>query len=62
MTTDADSPVRIRLEEILDDVRTLDGQVADPLTLEPAIRNLEGTIEAYERIGVDVLANSGGNR
>lgn len=44
MTTDVDSPICTCLEEVLDEVQTLDGQLADPLTLEPAIQNLEGTI------------------
>lgn len=40
----------VRLEEVLDDVETLDGQLATPLSLEPAIQNLERTIEVYERL------------
>ncbi|WP_408960157.1 hypothetical protein [Natrinema sp. 74] len=50
MTTDAEQPIRVRLEEVLDDIQTLEGQLADPLSLGPAIRNLEETIEAYERL------------
>ncbi|WP_222913541.1 hypothetical protein [Natrinema sp. SYSU A 869] len=53
MTTDADHAMRVRLEEVLDDIKTLDGQLADLLTLGPAIRNLEETIEVYERFDIE---------
>lgn len=53
MTTDTDHRTYVRLEEVLENVKTLDGQLADPLSLGPSIRNLEETIEAYERLGLD---------
>ncbi|MCU4975830.1 hypothetical protein OB955_24425 [Halobacteria archaeon AArc-m2/3/4] len=45
--------IRIRLEEVLDDVKALDGQLATPLSLEPSICNLERTIEVYERLDAE---------
>ncbi|QLG47561.1 hypothetical protein [Natrinema halophilum] len=50
MTTDADDHTRIRLEELLAAVRTTDGPLIEPLSLEPAIRNIEETLEAYEQL------------
>lgn len=49
-----DDGTRVRLEEVLDDVRTLDRQLIQPLTLGTVIKHLEDTIEAYDRIGEDI--------
>ncbi|RZH68996.1 hypothetical protein [Natrinema altunense] len=61
MTTDTD-PTRVRLAELLEDLRTLEDTVPDALTLEPAIRNCEMTLEAYERLGGDGSETRRGDR
>ncbi|QLG47837.1 hypothetical protein [Natrinema halophilum] len=53
MTNGPEHPVRVRLEEVLADVWILDGEIIEPLSLEPAIRNIEETIEVYKRIEAD---------
>ncbi|WP_254523282.1 hypothetical protein [Natrinema caseinilyticum] len=53
MTADADYHTRVRLEDLLVAVRTTDGHLVEPLSLEPAIRNIAETLEAYERLEAD---------
>ncbi|QLG49788.1 hypothetical protein [Natrinema halophilum] len=45
--------MRVRLEEVLAEVETLDGHLRGPLTLEPAISNIEMIIAAYETFETD---------
>ncbi|QLG49642.1 hypothetical protein [Natrinema halophilum] len=62
MTAEGDR-TRIRLEEVLDDIRTLEGSIPASLTVEQAIGNLETTLEAYDRHefdGSDGSVRSGG--
>lgn len=41
MTTDANHATYVRLQGVPEAVKMLDGQLADPLSLGPSIRNLE---------------------
>ncbi|QLG49660.1 hypothetical protein [Natrinema halophilum] len=50
MTPTAHDHTRVRLEEVLADIETLDDQLLAPLSLGPAIRNVEETIQVYERL------------
>lgn len=61
MTSDADR-TRIRLEEIRAEVRVLESALPEPLTLEPAIRDITATLEAYESIDCDLAMDRHGDR
>lgn len=41
---------RVRLIEILEQVRTADRALPDPVTLEPSISTVSEAVEAYDRI------------
>lgn len=41
---------RRRLQEILNEIQTVDTQLAEPLTLNDSINELEETIRTYERL------------
>ncbi|UHQ96073.1 hypothetical protein [Natrinema halophilum] len=45
---------RVRLEEVLAEMETLDRHLLEPLTLEPAITHIEMTIGVYEGLETDV--------
>ncbi|WP_254533323.1 hypothetical protein [Natrinema gelatinilyticum] len=53
MTSGPEHPIRVRLEEVLADVWMLEGEIIEPLSLEPAMQNLEETIEVYKRLEAD---------
>lgn len=61
MTSDADR-TRVRLEEVRDDIRTLEAALPEPLTLEAAIRDVTATIEAYDSLECGVPSACGGDR
>ncbi|UHQ96347.1 hypothetical protein [Natrinema halophilum] len=62
MTSGPEHPVRVRLEEVLADVWMLNGEIIEPLSLEPAIRNIEETIEVYKRIEADDAYSTEGDQ
>ncbi|WP_254524937.1 hypothetical protein [Natrinema caseinilyticum] len=53
MTSGPEHPIRVRLEEVLADVWMLEGEIIEPLSLEPAMKNIEETIEVYKRLEAD---------
>ncbi|WP_254521896.1 hypothetical protein [Natrinema caseinilyticum] len=53
MTPTAHDHTRVRLEEVLSEIGMLDGQLVEPLSLGPAIQNVEETIHVYERLDPD---------
>ena len=48
---------RIRLEEVREEVLVLETALPEPLTLEPAIREITATLEAYDSIDRDLAAD-----
>ncbi|QLG47323.1 hypothetical protein [Natrinema halophilum] len=48
-----DDRMRVRLEEIRADLETLDDYLLEPLSLQPAIANLEMTLEVYRDLPTD---------
>ncbi|WP_254525782.1 hypothetical protein [Natrinema caseinilyticum] len=58
MTADSHEFLRIRLEEVRGEILTLDGQLPDPITMRPAIKNIDETIELFERIDAEDAGDS----
>ncbi|WP_254522002.1 hypothetical protein [Natrinema caseinilyticum] len=48
--TDSHQFTRVRLEEVLGEVKTLDRELPEPITMRPSIKNIEATIELFERV------------
>ncbi|WP_254524831.1 hypothetical protein [Natrinema caseinilyticum] len=48
--TDGHQFTRVRLEEVLGEVKTLDKELPEPITMRPSIKNIESTIELFERV------------
>ncbi|WP_254532379.1 hypothetical protein [Natrinema gelatinilyticum] len=48
--TDGHQFTRIRLEEVLGEVKTLDKELPEPISMQPSIENIETTIELFERV------------
>ncbi|QLG48700.1 hypothetical protein [Natrinema halophilum] len=48
--TDGHQFTRVRLEEVLAEVETLDDQLPEPISLRASVENIETTIELLERV------------